>query len=79
MFETVREHWKNEEIRKATYLSVVLGALSSTASGVALVHMEPTRDHKKELLTSTLTGIATGVASMAFMVYMHERRLKQQT
>lgn len=79
MFESVKEHWKSEEIRRATYLSVVLGALSSTASGIALVHMEPTRDHRKELWTSTLTGIATGVASMAFMVYMHERRMKQQT
>jgi|LauGreDrversion4_2_1035121.scaffolds.fasta_scaffold00986_10 H+/Cl- antiporter ClcA len=78
MFETVRTHWQNEEIRKATYVSVVLGALSSAASGVALVHMEPTRDPRKEIWTSTLTGIVTGVASLAFMVYMHEKRLKEE-
>lgn len=77
MFETVKGHWQNEEIKKATYISLVLGALSSAASGVALVHMEPTRDPKKEILSATIAGLGTGLASLAFMVYMHERRKQQ--
>lgn len=76
MIEAVRAHWENEEIRKAAYLSLVLGALSSAAGGVALVHMEPTRDPKREIIESVLTGVVTGAASLIFMVYMHERRKK---